>query len=140
MAIAFDKEFKTEVNGTVATVTYEDDNAFFENTDITKKQFKDVFDHTEAYVEAAAKAGAAEAKSVFKDNGDVETVKVKFPYTPSKRGHVLLNVEKAVTKTNNFTKETTTSPYIKVEVKDPFSRMTRDRVKELEVDLANAIA
>lgn len=140
MGITFDKEFKTEVSGANTSIEYNDDGAFYNGTELSKKQIKDVFDHTENYIAEATKAGASKATDIFKNDDSVETVKVKFPFTPSKRGHIVLNIDKAFTKTNNFSKEKTTSPYIKVEIKNPFSKISRERVKELEGELAKAIA
>jgi len=71
----------SKVDG-VATLSYKDDNAFYEGTDLSKAVIKQVFDHASAYIEDTATTVAI--------NNVIATV----PYGVSKRGEVGVKVKR----------------------------------------------
>jgi len=137
MALSKDN-FKVEKSGSVATVTCEDDNAFFD-TDLTKKQIKDVFDHAHGYIEKAANVAADMATDIMKKDKKVNEVSFALPYGVSKRGGLNIQARRSTTFRGVGDRPDVTRSDLRVAVKDPMSKVSKTKLKAMQARMTEEL-
>lgn len=140
MAIKFNEE-NFEVNKTegVATVTYSDDKAFMDGTEIANKDVKAVFDYANDYIEAGTNAAATKAETIMTEDTDINSVNVMLPYGVSKRGEIAVKAKREHTYPGMNGRPDVTKSTLTVAVKDPLTKMSKTKLKALEADMTSKL-
>lgn len=135
--------FDRAVAGNTLTLTCKDADAFKNGTDIDIKTIKKVEAYRNEYIEKATNIAQEKATEELKKNKNIERVVVEFPFTTNARGHCNVVVDREKTfhvpgeKDEN---KTITRPNITVSVKDPSSKMSKTKIKELQAKTQAALA
>lgn len=135
--------FDRAVAGNTLTLTCKDADAFKNGTDIDIKTIKKVEAYRNEYIEKATNIAQEKATEELKKNNNIERVVVEFPFTTNARGHCNVVVDREKTfhvpgeKDEN---KTITRPNITVSVKDPSSKMSKTKIKELQAKTQAALA
>jgi len=136
MAIKIDKsKFEVAKTDGVATITLNDDNAFYEGTDISKKTFKEVFDHAHAYIEAGTTAAKDIAVKTMEKDKSIDKVFVGMPYGISKRGGLDVVAKRSHTYPGVNGAPSVTKSTLKVQVNDPLTKAGKSFVKSNEAEM-----
>jgi len=125
-------DFKTEKAGETATVSCEKDDAFFADTELTKKQFKEVFDHSNAYLEKCATVASEVAVDIMSKDNAINNVMFTMPYGVSKRGSVDIRAKRTVTFPGIGDKPDVTRADLRVIVKDPLTKVSKTGLRALQ--------
>ena len=134
--LKFDKsKLKSQKTGDVITLTYEDENAYKNGTDIPFKTLKEVDDYRADYLKAVTAFSAEEAKETLKKDKTASKVIVQFPYTSFKRGEANIIVDRSKTFPGIGDRESVTKSKITVVVKDPLNKVPKSTIHSLEADL-----
>lgn len=135
--------FDRAVAGNTLTLTCKDADSFKNGTDIDIKTIKKVEAYRNEYIEKATNIAQEKATEELKKNKNIERVVVEFPFTTNARGHCNVVVDREKTfhvpgeKDEN---KTITRPNITVSVKDPSSKMSKTKIKELQAKTQAALA
>jgi len=124
-------KFEVNKNGNVATVTYNDENAFYEGYDGTKAEVKKVFSHAQEYIDSATATAADQATSIMEKDTDIEKVLVDYPYGVSKRGNVTITSKRSQTFRSPADGSEIVKSTIGVAVKDPLTKVSKSKISEL---------
>jgi len=128
----------SKVDG-VATLSYKDDNAFYEGTDLSKAVIKQVFDHASAYIEDTATTVADVAQNIMTEDSEINNVIATVPYGVSKRGEVGVKVKREHTYKGMNGNDDVTKSTLAVAVKDPLSKLAKPKIKAMEAKLTEAL-
>lgn len=144
MAIFDEKKFTATSNNGVATVSYEDEAAFKNGTDIPYAEMKRTFDYAGQYIEEATTTSAKYAENLMKKDKSVDKVIVELPYGMSKRGSVAVTANREKTfpgmklkdgqKRPDVTKST-----IGVIVRDAAIELSRPKIKDMEQQMTKTL-
>lgn len=129
---------KTEVNG-IMTYTYKDENAYTSSGDITLKTLKQVDDHRSAYLEDATKIASEIAEHDMDKNKKINKVIFEFPFSTSKRGNVNITVDRSKTFASVNGGDPVTKSKITVAVTDPYNKVSKSRLKDIEARLTKKL-
>jgi len=132
-------KFEITKEGSVATVTYNDEDAFYEGSDISKKVFKEVFDHSHDYVEKVSVAAADQATEIMANDKDIDDVSFTFPYGVSKRGKVNVNAKRSTTFRGIGDRPDVTRSDLRVAVSDPLTKMSKTKLKDLQAKMTEEL-
>lgn len=136
----FDKsKLKKEILDKQLVYTYEDDDAYKKGSEISAKTLKAVEDYRNEYLEKAVDLVAAEAEKEMKKNSSIEKVVAQFPFTTSQRGVLNINVDRSKTFQGVGDAEPVTKSKISVFVKDPFNKVSKKHIRELEDGLTKTL-
>ena len=136
----FDKtKFESATVDGVVTLSYKDDKAFGTGTELTHKQLKEAADYAHTYIEKATEVAAEVAKETMEKDDKINKVIVDYPYSVSKRGELTVAIDRSKTYTIPNSDETVTKSAIKVAVKDPITKISKPRIKDLEAELTAAL-
>jgi len=125
-------KFKVTKAGNVATVEYEDENAFY-NTELSKKQIHEVFDHAQKYVDSCAESASEMATDIMSKDDKIDQVNFTMPYGTSKRGQVDIKTKRKVTFPSMVKgNDDIVRSDMRVVVKDPQSKVKKSRLKEMQ--------
>jgi len=133
------KDFKVEKSGNVATVTCTNEDAFYEGTDISKKDIKAVFDHSHQYIEECANAAAEQATAIMAKDKKVNEVTFSMPYGVSKRGEVSIKTRRSVTYPGINGSADVTRSDLRVVVKDPLTKMSKTKLRTLQKSMTEQL-
>ena len=131
--------FEVNKSGNVATVTYSDDNAFYEGFDGTKAELKKVFTHAHEYIEKATETAAEQATDIMKKDSDIEKVLVEYPYGVSKRGGVTVTSKRSQTFRSPADGSEIVKSTIGVAVKDPLTKISKSKVSALSKTMTSTL-
>ena len=134
-----ESKFAVETANGVATVKYDDENAFYEGTELSKKTIKEVFDHASNYIQEATVAASEQATKIMTDDKSVEKVVVEYPYGVSKRGNVTVAANRAQTFRNPTDGSEVTKSTLKVAVADPLTKVSKTKVRELTAKMTESL-
>jgi len=128
---------KFEVSKTegIATVKYNDENAFYEGTELSKKVIKEVFDHAHSYIEEATKAAAEQSTKIMSEDKDIDKVVVEYPYGVSKRGQVNVVAKRSQTFKSPADGTEVTKSTLGVTVKDPLTKVSKSKIQDLTKEM-----
>lgn len=129
---------KTEVGGTV-NLTYKDEDAFKNGTEIPFKTMKEVEAYKAEYLEKATEIAVAESKAIMEKNSKINKVIVNFPYTTSKRGSVDISVDRSKTYPGMNGSDPVTKSKVTALVTDPINKVSKSRIKEFETELTKVL-
>jgi len=134
--MAIDAE-KFEVSKTegIATVKYNDENAFYEGTELSKKVIKEVFDHAHSYIEEATKTAAEQSTKIMSKDKDIDKVVVEYPYGVSKRGQLNVVAKRSQTFTSPADGTEITKSTLSVTVKDPLTKVSKSKIQDLTKEM-----
>lgn len=136
----FDKSKLTkEVLDKQVVYTYEDKDAFKNGTDITAKTLKAVEDYRNEYLEKATDFAKAEAESEMKKNKKIEKAVFNFPFTTSAHGKLNINIDRSKTYPGMNGSDPVTKSKITVVVKDPYNKISKKHVRDLEGELTKTL-
>lgn len=136
----FDKsKLQKEVLDKQVVYTYEDKDVFKNGTDITAKTLKAVEDYRNEYLEKATDFAKAEAESEMKKNKKIEKAVFNFPFSTSARGELNINIDRSKTYPGMNGSEPVTKSKITVVVKDPYNKVSKKHVKDLEDELTKTL-
>jgi len=139
MAIFDESKFETTVNNGVATVTYDDDSAFKNGTDIPFAEMKRTFDYAGEYIAEATTTSASHAEDIMKKDKSVEKVVIELPYGVSKRGTMAVTANREKTFKGMNGGADVTKSTIAVVVKDAATKMSRTKIKDLEKQMTSTL-
>lgn len=132
MAIFDEGKFKTTINNGVATIAYDDADAFKNGTDISFAEMKRTFNYAGEYIAEATTTSAAQAEKVMKKDKSVDKVVIELPYGVSKRGSLAVTANREKTFKGMNGGADVTKSTIAVVVKDAATKMSRTKIKDLE--------
>lgn len=136
----FDKSKLTkEVLDKQVVYTYEDKDVFKNGTEITAKTLKAVEDYRNEYLEKATDFAKAEAESEMKKNKKIEKAVFNFPFSTSARGELNINVDRSKTYPGMNGSDPVTKSKITVVVKDPYNKVSKKHIRELEDELTQKL-
>lgn len=137
----FDKsKFKKETVGNQVTFTYEEKDTFVKNAGVDHKVLKQVEDYKQNYLKELTTVSSELAKDVMVKDKKIESVVVEAPWSTSERGGVEIVVDRSKTFTGgpkgngNVTKSK-----ISINVSDPYSKVSKKYIKDLEADLTKLL-
>lgn len=135
------KAFKDEVQeGGELVIRYQNENAYFEGSDLPKKTLKDVADYNAKYLEEFANASTKIAEARMEKDSSINKVIVEAPFSVSKRGSVTNKVNREqefhIPNSNGETMKKSTVTLI---VKDPSLKVSKSKIKELETALTGKL-
>jgi len=133
------ENMKVEKTNGVATVTVEDENIFYNGTDIPKKTFKEVFDHTSGYIQNMTEAASEESTKIMKEDKDITEVVFVAPYGVSKRGNFTAKAKREVTFRGMNGGADVTRSDLRVAVKDPLTTMSKSKLKDLQKQMTDSL-
>jgi len=125
--------------GSVATAEYKDENAFFGNDDVSRKDIEKVFKHAQDYVTDCAKVSAELSTEVMKDDSKIDEVHVTMPYGVSKRASVTAKARRSVTYPGMNGGDPVTKSDLRVVVKDPHSKVSKTAMKEMQSQMTKEL-
>lgn len=128
----------TEVND-IVNLTYSDEDAFKNGTDIPMKVMKEVDAYRAKYLEEATELASAEAKAIMQKNSKINKVVVSFPYTTSKRGKYDITVDRSKTYPGVNGSDPVTKSKITGVVTDPINKISKPFVRGLEAELTKVL-
>jgi len=138
--MSFDtSKFEVSKSGNVATVTYDDENAFYEGFDGTKAEVKKVFTHAHEYIEKATEVSAEQATDIMKKDSDIEKVLVEYPYGVSKRGGITVTAKRSQTFRSPADGSEIVKSTISVAVKDPLTKASKSKVSLLSKTMTSTL-
>ena len=138
--MAFDtSKFKVNKTEGVATVTYNDENAFYEDYVGTKAEVKKVFSHAHRYIEDATSAAAEQATKIMKSDKDIDKVLVEYPYGVSKRGGITVTAKRSQTFRSPADGSEIVKSTIAVAVKDPLTKAAKSKVSALSKAMTESL-
>jgi len=124
--------------GNTATVTYTDENAFYEG-DITKAELKRAFDHSSEYITECATLAADVSTDIMKSDKKIDNVVVKCPYGVSKRGSFEAKARRSVTFRGIGDHPDVTRSDLKVVVTDPLTKVSKSKLKDMQAKMTSAL-
>ena len=133
------KELKVETVDGVATITCDNEDQYYEGTDLTKAVIKEVYEHSSKYIEDATTVVSQKAQELMEKDKGINTVIATLPYGVSKRGSLGINVKRTHTYPGINGNSDVTKSVISVAVKDPLSKLAKSKVKALEANLTAAL-
>ena len=140
MAIEIDTgKFEVSKADGVATVTLNDEGAFYQGTDLTKSQIKEVFDHAHDYIEAGTTAAKNIAVKTMEDDKSIDKVFVGMPYGVSKRGGLDVVAKRSHTYPGMNGSADVTKSTLKVAVSDPLTKPAKSFIKSNEAEMTAAL-
>lgn len=128
-----------EVLNNQLVVSYEDKDVFKKGTDIPAKTLKAVEDYRSSYLEKATEFISKYAESELKKDKKIEKVVAQLPFSTSGRGFVTINVDRKKTFPGVNGAPATTKSKISVVVKDPYIKVSKSYVKNLEEGLTKTL-
>lgn len=140
MAINLDKGFETTKNDGVATLTYNDEKAYMENSEVSKEDTIKVFKHSGEFIAGATEAAAAEATVMFNDDKELDKVNAEFKYGPTGSGRINVAINREKTFRVPGTDNSVTRPDIQTKVKHVDMGMGKTAIKNLQDKMKDAIA
>lgn len=129
---------KSEVND-IVNLSYGDEDAFKNGTDIPFKVLKEADTYRAQYLEEATELAAKEAKSIMEKNSKINKVVVSFPYSTSKRGSYDVTVDRSKTYGGMNGADPVTKSKITGVVTDPINKVSKSRVREIEAELTKVL-
>jgi len=132
------KDFKTEKDGAVATVSCTNENAFFDG-DVPKKDIERVFKHSQQYVEKCTNIAADIAAGIMSKDKKIHEVMLSMPYGISKRSAVNLKAKRTVTFPGMNGHPDVTRSDLRVVVKDVHASMSKTKLKELQAKMTEEL-
>jgi len=127
-------DFKIEKVGNTATCVCTNEEAFYEG-DLTKKQIKEVFDHSQSYLNKCAEVTAEVATSIMGKDKAIDNVLFNLPYGVSKRGCVDVKTRRTVTFPGIGTNPDVTRSDLRMVVKDPLTKVGKTKLKDLQANM-----
>jgi hypothetical protein len=136
----FDKSKLTkEVLDKQIVYTYEDKDVFKNGTDISAKTLKAVEDYRNEYLEKATDFAKVEAEAEMKKNKKIEKAVFNFPFSTSARGELNINIDRSKTYPGMNGGDPVTKSKITVVVKDPYNKVSKKYIKDLEDELTKTL-
>ena len=136
----FDKSKLTkEVLDKQIVYTYEDKDVFKNGTDISAKTLKAVEDYRNEYLEKATDFAKVEAEAEMQKNKKIEKAVFNFPFSTSARGELNINIDRSKTYPGMNGGDPVTKSKITVVVKDPYNKVSKKYIKDLEDELTKTL-
>lgn len=136
----FDKaKFKREKVGNQVTFKYEDDSVYTSKSEIDVDTLKKVEDYRNRYAKAATTIAAELAKDTMQKEKDVDKVVLEAPFTTSAKGGIEVTVDRSKTFPGVNGKEPVTKSKITTIITDPYCKVSKKYVKDLEADLTKVL-
>lgn len=139
MAKFDDNNYEVTKNGTVAVVKYNDEKAFYVDTELTQKTIREVFNHASNYINEATTAAAEQAESIMKEDKAIDKVVVEYPYGVSKSGNVTVSANRSQTFKIPGKDEEITKSTIAVSIKDPLTKVSKSKINKLKAQLTESL-
>jgi len=133
------KKFKVEKAGNTATLVYEDDAAFYADTELPKTEIQRVFKHASEYVTDCATVAADVATKLMAKDKKIDEVIMTMPYGVSKRGNVTARAKRTVTFPGIGDNPSVTRSDIRISVRDPLTKTPRSKLKELQAKMTEQL-
>ena len=138
--LSFDKkllESTTDKNG-VTVLKYTDKDAYFNGTDLPKKQILDVASYNKKYCEEATIFAKDQALDVLKKNKDINTIKVELPWGYKSNGKLTVAVNREKTYPGIKDHPPVTKSTLQVKIKEP-AAPGKTFISGLEDELTKAL-
>jgi len=143
MAIFDEKEFSVEKNNGVATISYKDEDAFKNGTEIPFAEMKRTFSYAHDYQEEGMLDVAKQAEEIMSKDKSIEKVVGELPYGVSKRGSMAISVNRKRTYPgmvrDGVKLPDTVKSTVNVIVQDAATKISRTKIKEAESTLTKSL-
>lgn len=133
------KKFESNKIGGVLTLKYKDNNVYKDGTDIPFETLEKVAKYNSEYVSKAAEKASDLGKKYLQDDESLNKVVVKYPYSPDSSGAVEVTVDRSRTFPAINGNDPVTKSKITVAVTEPFKKVVKSKIQELEADLTKTL-
>lgn len=136
----FDKsKFTKETTGNQVVFTYEDKEAFTKGSSLDLKTLKAVEDYKSKYLKSLAEVSSELAKDTMGKNKKIDSISVNVPFSTSERGSARADVFRSKTFTGIKGEGTYTHSKVNIVVKDPYSKVSKKYIKDMETELTSLL-